>query len=162
MDNRIPPERLEHLTELGFGNLPDCDPSYAFGTQALALDTKMSVRGDHADDCAYVYYARPVVDGEQLDGFFFAPSMLEYLNMMYGNAWDFAPLMDEINGHIGGYGRYVSVGGFPMLYVEIFAYDWKSRDLSDPLSEILKLVGISDYVLGGELDRLRKENGQEG
>ena len=160
MDNRIPPERLELLTELGFGDTPDCDPSYAFGTQTLALDTKMGVRGDHAEDRAYVYYARTEVDGEVLDGFFFAPSMMDYLNMMYGNSWDFAPLMDKINGYIGGYGRYVGVGGFPMLYVEVFETDWKNRDLRDPLSEILKLVGISDYVLGGELERLRKGSGR--
>ena len=143
-------EKLEILKELGFGRFPDCDPSYAFGSAPLALDTKMIVRGDHADDCAYIYYAKTKIDSVEVEGLFFAPSILEHPTLNY-LTYDFDSVLEEINTHISSEVRYCFVGGIGMIYIEISSYDWE-LELRYPLSDMLKLIGITDYVLSREFN----------
>ena len=147
----ISEEKLKLLTELGFGRVPDCDPSYSFDTPAVAYDTNMIVRGDHADDRAYIYYACTKVNDEVLDGFFFAPSIIEHPILNY-QTFNCNALVEEINNQIGSCARYVFVGGFPMFFVEVDEYDWKSKDLRFPFSDMLKIVGILDYFLSREFE----------
>ena len=153
----IPNERLIQLTELGFGRVPDCDPSFAFKSDVVAYDTNMIVRGDHADDCAYIYYSRTVVDGEILDGFFFAPSLFEHpwVNHQICNI---DGILKEIEEQVSCFARLVGVGGIWMIYVEIDEYCWKMKDLRFPFSDMLKLVGILDYFLSRQYNLMLQEN----
>ncbi len=152
MDKNISLDRLNLLTKLGFGAVPDCDPSFAFRTSVVALNTNMIVRGDHADDVAYIYYACVQKDDELLDGFFYAPSLLEHPLLNY-QIFDIDGLLNEISKHVYCSVRFVGVGGIPMLFVEISEYDWKMNDLHSPLSDMLKLIGILDYFLSREFNR---------
>lgn len=157
MYKTISNERLAQLTKLGFGDVPDCDPSFAFGTKVLAYDTMMSVQGDHATDRAYVYYSCVQYENEELDGFFFAPSLLECMVYPYREKWSFESLLQEICDQLGCEARLVWIGSFPMIYVEITEYDWKIQNIVSSLSDILKLIGVLDYILPHEYRRLLTE-----
>ena len=151
MWKNIPTERLEILEKIGFGDVPDCDPSFAFHTAVVALNTKMVVRGDHASDIAYIYYAC-VEDGEEvLDGFFYAPSLFEHPFLNY-QTFDINSLLKEIEEHSNVSSRFVGVGGISMIFVSVDEYDWKMKDLYSPLSDMLKLVGVLDYFMSREFN----------
>lgn len=152
MEEKITLERLELLKKLGFGDVPDCEPSYTFNTPVLALNTKMVVHGDHSDDIAYIYYAREIVDNEVLEGLFFAPSILEHPHLNH-QIYDVGKLLDEINAPLNTMGRYVYVGGFPMIFVEVTEYDWKYNDISSVLGDMFKLIGVTDYFFSKEFNR---------
>ena len=152
MDKQLFLERLEILKELGFTDVPDCEPSAAFKTYVVALDTNIIVRGDHADDIAYIYYSCVEVDGEVLDGFFFAPSILEHPFLNY-QTYDVKALLEEIDKDMYTGAKYVFVGGYPMIFMEVSEYDWKSKDLRILLSDMLKIIGVTDYFFSREFNR---------
>lgn len=147
----IPQARLDILQELGFGVAPDCDCSCGFGTKTLALDAKITVNGDHASDKAYIYYACVSRKDEVLDGFFYAPSLLEYMPMFAEQEWHFDEMLEDICNTVSCEASIVGVGGFPMIFVPVYEYDFtKGEKLRDPLSDMLKLIGICDYFLSRE------------
>lgn len=155
----IPQNRLEILRELGFGDVPVCDCSYAFRTQTLALHAKMSVNGDHATDIAYIYYASVPCEDEVLDGLFYAPSLLEYMPVFAEREWHFDEMLEDICRTIGCEASVVGVGGFPMIFVPTCEYDFtKEQRLRDALSDMLKLIGICDYFLSRERENFIKQN----
>lgn len=148
MNNDLSPERLALLTEYGFGACPDCDISYAFSAPAYAMDTKMMVQGDHATDHAYVYYAS--VDdacGEHLEGLFYSPSLLEYLLLDFGGEWDPYRMLKDLGKDLDCEVRLVAVHGYPMFFIEIGEYEWKTADIRFEVSDMLKLVGQLDRLL---------------
>ena len=140
--------RAEMLSKVGFGNVPDCDVSYSFGSNVVALDTKIVVQGDHADDLAYIYYAMIEDRGEMLEGFFYAPSLLEHPLLSY-QTFDISEILDEVNKQINCDGRIISCGGFYMIYIS-FDYYCIEYDFRLPLSDMLKVIGILDYFLSKE------------
>ena len=151
----IPQNRKEILTEYGFGDPPICDLLTIFNCPTMALDTKMSVRGDHCDECAYVYYASREVDGELLDGLFYVPSLLEYLYFLGSeNGWRFDEIFEELSGTLGTDTRLVFISGCPAIYTEVCDYAWSQRDLRFEISDMLKVVGVLDYILSNELQRM--------
>ena len=155
---RIPQDRLDILRGLGFGKVPDCDCSYAFHTQALALEAKMSVNGDHASDIAYIYYAYISRENEVLDGLFYAPSLLEYMPIFAGREWQFDEMLEDICNTIHCEASVVGVGGYPMIFVPIYQYDFTQEErLRDHLSDMLKLIGICDYFLSREREKFIKQ-----
>ena len=150
--------RFALLKENGFADPPICDLLTVFGCPTLALDTKMTVRGDHADDCAYVYYASKEVDGELLDGLFYAPSLLEHLYFLgREKGWSFDALWQEVDNTLGSDGRLVFVSGCPAIFIEIYESSWAQRDLRCEISDMLKIVGALDYLLCREQQRLAGE-----
>ena len=155
---KITPEHLKVLTALGFGDVPDCEPSFVFHTDVLACDTRMSVAGEHATDCAYIYYANLAYEQELLDGFFFAPSMLEHLIMQYPDRFHFDPLLQKLNHQLGTECKLVFLAGIPMLFIEVAPYEWVMGNVSSALSDILKIVGASEYILNGEQQRLYSDD----
>ena len=151
MNIKISSERIEILTKIGFGNVPDCDPSFAFGTFALALNTNMIVRGEHADDIAYIYYTCIEIDERIYDGLFYAPSLLEHPYLNY-QIFDVNKVLDKINQYAFCDAEYICVGGIHMIFVPICDYEWKV-DIKTPLSDMLKIVGILDYFLTHEYEK---------
>ena len=150
----IPQARLDILKELGFGTVPDCDCSYAFNTKALALDAQITVNGDHASDIAYIYYACVSRENEVPDGLFYAPSLLEYMPMYAERNWRFDEMLEDICNTIHCEASIVGIGGFPMIFVPVYEYDFtKEESLRDPLSDMLKLIGICDYFLSREREK---------
>ena len=156
MSWKISDDKMQLLKELGFGRVPDCDPSFAFHAPVVAYNTNMMVRGDHADDCAYIYYACIEIDGEVLDGFFYAPSILEHPLLNY-QKWDVNEVLQELENHAGCFVRELSVGGIPMLFVEIDEYNWKLKDLRFPFSDMLKVVGSTDYLFSRAFNLMREQ-----
>lgn len=151
MFSSIPEPRLTILKKLGFADVPDCDPSYAFGTQVLALDAQMSVEGDHATDIAYIYYACVTDKDETLDGLFYAPSLLEYMPVYAKGEWHFDAMLSDICQTISCEASVQNIGGFPMIFVPTDAYDFSEGEcLRFPLSDMRKLIGITDYFLSRE------------
>ena len=88
----ISPEREALLKACGFGAPPDGGDTVVFDYRSLALDTRMSVTGDHASDHAYIHYA----ETDALCGFFYAPSLLEYLFAFHHDAWDVKAMIREL------------------------------------------------------------------
>ena len=159
---KIPQERLDILKELGFGRVPDCDCSYGFGTQALALDTKISVNGDHASDIAYIYYACVSDNTRVLDGLFYAPSLLEYMPTFAEREWQFDETLEDICHTISCEASVIDIGGFPMIFVPTYEYDFtKEESLRDPLSDMMKLIGICDYFLSREREKFIRQRHSE-
>lgn len=155
MEYQISKERIELLKKHGFGETPDCDVMIAFHSFSMALDTKMSIQGDHATDCAYIFYSRTESnDGELLDGLFHAPSLLEYMLWQYRGEWSFSRMLGNINRQLGNSIRLVSVGGIPMLYCELSDVDWTDCYFNFSVSDMLKLVGQLDYLLPRTLARI--------
>ena len=152
MSQAISPSRLELLKSMGFGKAPDCDATDAFRGPVVAYDTQMSVQGDHATDHAYIYYASGVDGSEVLDGLFYAPSLLEHPLLNYQH-WNIKPILQKIAEYCYSEARDVSVGGIPMIYIEIADVSWKMNDIRFDLSDMLKLVGILDYFLQSELEK---------
>ena len=152
--------RLSILKKLGFTDVPDCDPSYAFGTQAMALDAQMFVEGDHDTDCAYIYYACVTDKDKTLDGLFYAPSLLEYMPVFANSEWRFDAILSDICETISCEASVPSIGGFPMIFIPTDEYDFsKGECLRFPLSDMRKLIGIMDYFLSRERMRfMRKGN----
>ena len=144
-------ERQELLKKLGFGEPPNSDPTSFFTTYHIAYDSNMVVRGDHDDDWVYIYYSCEEYEGELLDGFFHAPSILEHPLLNY-QIFDINAMLDEINQHANTMARLVFIG-VPMIFVEISEYEWKTKNLHIPFSDMLKLVGILDYYLSRELNK---------
>ena len=151
----IPEIRKEILTEYGFGDPPICDLLTIFNCPTMALDTKMSVRGEHCDECAYVYYASREVDGELLDGLFYVPSLLEHLYFLGKEEnWSFDKMGQEPNDTLCADTRLVFISGCPAIYTEIYESSWTQRDLRFEISDMLKVVGALDYILSKELMRM--------
>ena len=148
MFSYIPENRLTVLKKLGFTNVPDCDPSYAFGTQVMALDAQMSVEGDHATDRAYIYYACVTDNDERLDGLFYAPSLLEYMPVFAKGEWHFDAILSDVCQTISCEASVQNIGGFPMIFVPTDEYDFSEWEcLRLPISDMRKLIGIADYFL---------------
>lgn len=148
MRNEISPERLAVLKKHGFDTEGNSSLSFAFCSQTAALDAKMLVRGDHATDCSHIYYAREEssFDG-LLDGLFYSPSMLEYLLLDFGGEWKPERTVKDISAALSADFRLVFVGGYPMLFTEVYDYEWEQEDISDSVSEMLRLIGALDYTL---------------
>ena len=151
MSNKLSSKHIEVLTKIGFGNVPDCDPSFAFGTFTLALNTNMIVRGDHADDVAFIYYSCVEVDGRIYDGLFYAPSILEHPHLNY-QTFDVNEILDKINQYAYCDAEYVGIGGIHMIFLPISKFQWE-LDIKDALSDMLKIVGILDYLLTSEYNK---------
>ena len=155
MNNKISSKRLEILTKIGFSNPPDCDPTMAFHTYSLALDSKMIVRGDHASECAYIYYCNLKDNEREYDGLFYAPSLLEHphLNSKIFSAEE---ILNNIKEYCYSDAEYVGIGGIPMIYIPVSDYDF-DFDLKDPLSDMLKLIGMLDYFLSEAFEKNNKK-----
>ena len=158
MTEEIREARFALLKKNGFENPPICDLMSVFNCPNLALDTRMSVRGDHSDEIAYIYYASVEVDGELLDGLFYVPSLLEYLYFLgREKGWSFNDLWQDLNNTIYGDARLVFLRGYPAIFTEIYESSWSEKDLRFEISDMLKIVGSLDYVLNKELQRMLAE-----
>ena len=152
----LPFGRLELLQSYGFGDRPDCDISWSFPAPAYAMDTQILVSGDHATDRAYIYYACvDTNEGEHLEGLFYSPSLLEYLLLDFGGEWDFNRMLKAIQKQLSCEARFVWVGGYPNLFIEIDEYDWKTMDIRFQISDMLKVIGQLDYFLPRKWESLR-------
>lgn len=154
MKREIPAEHLALLQEYGFCQSPDCDLLGAFSDVDLAMDTHMQVSGDHATDLAYIYYAIINTNEGELEGLFYAPSLLEYLPMEFPKDWNEKRVLAQVNEQLEDEARIVHVGGFPMFYLPLEEYDWKYDLLRTAVSDMLKLVGRVDYLLSRKWNRL--------
>ena len=154
MKYEIPSEHLALLQQYGFGQSPDCDLLGAFSHGDLAMDTHMEVSGDHATDHAYIYYAITQTNEGELEGLFYAPSLLEYLPMEFPEDWKPARLLAQVNVQLEEKAKIVHVGGFPMFYLPIENYDWEYDGLRTVVSDMLKLVARTDYLLSRKWNAL--------
>ena len=160
MTEEMKEARFALLKEYGFGDAPICDLMAVFRGPHLALNTNMTIRGDHADDLAYVYYASMEVDGELFDGLFHVPSLLAHLHVLgHKCGWSFEPLLQELNGALGCEARLVFLSGYPAIFTEVYEASWATRDLRFEISDMLKIVGAADYLLCKEYERLLAEEG---
>ena len=154
---KIPSEKYDLIIKIGFSTPPEGDDTMALEYRSLAFDTLMIVDGEHSYDHAYIHYAIMNLNGENYDGFFYAPSLLEELLHNYRELWDINEFMKVNFGKFDDYIQFLWVGGVPMLYVEISDYEWQTKNLSEPLSTVLKLVGQLDFLLPNELEKVRNK-----
>ncbi|MBQ7789598.1 MAG: hypothetical protein IJ398_08115 [Clostridia bacterium] len=144
------------LKKYGFDDSSNRDLSFGFPAPAYVMDTKMLVQGDHTTDHAYIYYACvDTYEGERLDGFFYSPSLLEYLLIDFGGEWDFNRMLKAIQRQLDCEVRLVSVNGYPNLFIELDEQDGKTADIRFQISDMLKLIGQLDYLLSRKLESLR-------
>ena len=140
-------EQNKILVKLGFTEYPDSEDCHAFKNGTRALNTKMLVNGDHATDCAYIYYGRETTsEGETLEGLFYSPSLLEHLLVFHHTEWDCEGMISDINKNFGCEARLVMISIYPMIYLEAGKYEWES-ELQYPLSDMLQIVGALNYLL---------------
>lgn len=146
----ISPERVALLKACGFAAPPDSEDSEAFYYRSLTLDSKMLVTGDHATDYAYIHYA----ETDELSGFFYAPSLLEYLLTFHGDEINVKNLIRELSRYSDCDLSLVSVRGYPMIFTPIYQNDTTVHDLRYQISDMLKVVGQLDYILPRKRDRI--------
>ena len=157
-------DRLALLKKCGFDDSPDSDLSRGFPAPAFAMDTQRLVQGDHATDHAYLYYACVKTwEDEELEGLFYASSLLEYLLVDYGGEWDFGRMLKTIQKQLDCEVRLVSVQGYPFLHIGIDEHNWRTADIRSEISDMLKLIGQLDYLLPRKRDSLRakRQRGKE-
>ncbi len=157
MTRELSEERLALLRESGFRDDVCCGACSAFHCAVYVLDTKMTVKGQHATDRAYIIYAREESGDGMLDGFFYAPTLLEYMLNFHYDEWDYEKMMRQINRGLDCEARIVDIHGIPMVFIEIYERAWEKRDLGAQLSDILKIVGQLDYLLPPEWLKLIKQ-----
>ena len=155
---KITPEREALLKACGFAAPPDGEDTAALDYRSLALDTRMSVSGDHATDQAYIHYA----ETDELCGFFYAPSLLEYLMAFHRDAFDAKRMVREIRRFTSCDIELASVHGYPMIFTPIYENDTTPEDVSWQISDMLKIVGQLDFLLSRKLDRIRKKEKKNG
>lgn len=146
----ISPERVALLKECGFAAPPDGEDTNALHYRSLALDTRMLVAGDHATDYAYIHYA----ETDELCGFFYAPSLLEYLLAFHHDEWDVKAMIRELHRYSDCEISLVFVHGYPMIFTPIYQNDTTVHDLRYQISDMLKVVGQLDYFLQRKRDRI--------
>lgn len=146
----ISPERVALLKACGFAAPPDGEDTDALRYRSLALDTRMLVTGDHATDYAYIHYA----ETDELCGFFYAPSLLEYLLNFHGDKVNEKVLVRELSRYSDCKISLVSVCGYPMIFTPIYENDTTVHDLMYQISDMLKVVGQLDYILPRKRDRI--------
>ena len=149
----ISPEREALLKACGFDAPPDGEDTAALDYRSLALDTRMSVSGDHATDQAYIHYA----ETDELCGFFYAPSLLEYLMAFHREACNVKRMVCELRKFTSCDIELVCVHGYPMIFTPIYENDTTPEDVSWQISDMLKIVGQLDFLLSRKLDRIRKK-----
>lgn len=149
----ISPERKTLLNECGFGAPPDGEDTAAFDYRSLALDTKMSVTGDHASDHAYIHYA----ETDDLCGFFYAPSLLEYLMTFHRDDCNAKAIVRELRRFSSCELSLVFLRGYPMIFTPMYDTDTTPDDLRFQISDMLKVVGQLDYFLSRKHDRIRRK-----
>ena len=154
----ISPECRQALLALGFGDASGKDGGFDFCAPTLAAETGMLVEGAHATDRATVFYSVPITyEDEELCGFFYAPSLLEYLLTDYGGEWSADDLLRRLGRFHDRALRLVNVGGYPMLYIEAR----EASRIGYAYSDTLKLVGQLDYFLPHARRRLWNRRGEE-
>ena len=148
-------EKVEILEKLGFADAPDCD-LLAVLSPSRAIKTPMSVTVDHASVIVYIYYARGETKHGVLDGFFHAPSLLEYMLLDFGAQWNPKRLLQQINRRLGLELQLVYISGYPMFYAELTDFHWNQPHyLSTELGDMYKLAGVLDYLLPHTQNRLQ-------
>lgn len=153
----ISPEREALLKTCGFAAPPDGEDTNAFEYRSLALDTRMSVTGDHADDHAYIHYA----ETDELCGFFYAPSLLEYLMTFYKEDCNAQRLVRELRRFTSCDIELVFIHGYPMIFTPMYESDTTPEDVFLQISDMLKLVGQLDYLLARKHERIRRKKARK-
>ena len=147
----IEENKKKALVALGFGEIPDSEDAYALRGPRMAIKTPMTVSGDHASDIAYIYYAKAETDKGVLEGFFYSPSLLEWLLLEFGGQWSPARMLRDLNRERDCKIDLVFAGGYPFFFTELtdMAFDEALGDhwLGITLGDMYKLVGQLDYVL---------------
>ena len=149
--HEIPEHKRKALLALGFGAIPDAEDAQALRSPCMALATPMTVSGDHADDVAYLYYAKAETDKGVLEGFFYSPSLLEGLLLAFGGQWSPERMLRELNRERDCEIDLVFAGGYPFFFTELtdmdfdenLGYHW----LRITLGDMYKLIGQLDYLL---------------
>lgn len=153
MKKPISPERAEQLKAFGFDEYTtNCDLLTLFNRQVYGKNTKMCVCGDHSEEIAEVIYA----ELDDLQGFFYAPSLLEYLLTFHREACNVEELLEIFCGFCSCEVSLQFVGGSPMFFVCADETDWKYDLAKLAVSDILKIVGVSDFWLTKKLREVQK------
>lgn len=129
-----------------------CELAYAFKRKAYGYDTKMLVQGSHATDIAEIIYA----DEEDFKGLCYAPSVMELLMLDYENH-GIEKILKKIGKITGVYTELKFVGIYPMITLECGESDFEYVGFRFYLSDMLKAVGMLDYLLQQRLNYLRKK-----
>ena len=138
------------LRELGFSERYS---HYAFRSRTLSYDTGILVDGDHATDCATLFYA--CEDG--MRGFFYPSSLLELLLTDYNDEAYILRLVKRISIRCHTRLSLVSVYGTPMIHAPIKDMDleaFDARSVRYSFSAMLKMIGQLDYLLPPRYDKL--------
>ena len=147
-------ELIKMLEECGFKPyITDCDLMSAFKNRAYCLDTKMLVRGDHATDCAELIYAHE----ENFKGLCYAPSLIEYMLLDFQDKEGIKRIIKRVGKAIGAEIELEFIGIFPMVTIRCDETDFEIFGLNEYVSDMLKVIGILDYLLQNRVDYLRKK-----
>ncbi len=144
------------LEEYGF---KDCgrlvDWSYEFKNNAYYYDTKMLVEGSHATDYAYLYY----LDEENLTGLCYYSSLMEYLLTDFDDH-GVDGILNKIYKYVGIKVELYKEAYIPLLVMRMDEENFTKEGASKKIGDMLKVVGMMDYLLQQRLNYLRKKNGK--
>lgn len=147
-------QKIDKLKEYGFKPYDaHCELAYAFKNSAYYLDTKMLVEGSHATDYAEIIYA----EEESFVGLCYYSSLMEYILTDFSNH-NVEKMLKKIGKTLGTSVLLEDVGGYPMIVKKCNDADFERGSIKNKVSDMLKIVGILDYLLQQKLDYLRKRN----
>ena len=123
-----------------------------YKNQPYFYDTKMIVQGSHTDDYAYII----CVDEEEIKGFCYASSLIERLMTDFDNH-NIEKILKEMSKYTGVYLELYCNGNVPLLVNKCEVNVLDERNVKSRMSNMLKSVGILDYLLQKRLVTLRKK-----
>lgn len=123
-----------------------------YKNQPYYYDTKMIVQGSHTDDYAYIICA----DEEEIKGFCYASSLIEHLMTDFDNH-NIEKILKEMSKYTGIYLELYCNGNVPLVVNKCDVNALDERSLKSRMSNMLKAVGILDYLLQKRLTSLRKK-----
>lgn len=123
-----------------------------YKNQPYFYDTKMTVQGSHTDDYAYII----CVDEEEIKGFCYASSLIEHLMTDFDNH-NIEKILKEMSKYTGIYLELYCNGNVPLVVNKCEVNILDERSVKSRMSNMLKSVGILDYLLQKRLVTLRKK-----
>ena len=140
------------LAEYGFHRYTtNCELLSVFGS-GYCYDTKMIVEGDHSSERAELVY----LNKDGFEGLCYAGSLLEALIMNYPNL-GVQRIIKQMYVHMDTDIELRWIGGYPMIVSPCTEQDFWDGGIEYHISDMLKVIGMLDYLLPRREQYLRKQ-----
>lgn len=128
----------------------------AFCRETYVLEPHVLVQGDHATDIAVLHYS----DLEEINGICYYSSLMERVAMSY-SAQEIDKILKKINKYSDTDLKLKSCNGYVFVVSECDERDLELNTLDYCVSDMVKAIGVLDYMLKSRFDYLERKRMKE-